>query len=141
MWREADDETLNVMLKVAKNEMYLRIEDIENFPCEDLLAIDRLWVHYSKTSAHPNGKFGFSVQKQIWQECRSPMVYNEDWEKFGDRVGWRKGGDWLSYSELTFDLNKSLIGEYPVMGYPVGGAGAGHSLGFGVVYLLSLTDV
>ena len=30
------------------------------------------------------------------------------WRKFGDKVGWRKGGQWLDYSELT--LVKSIIG-------------------------------
>ena len=24
------------------------------------------------------------------------------WESFGDKVGWRKGGRWLSYNDLTF---------------------------------------
>ena len=33
-------------------------QDLETFPCEDLLTIDRLWVEAS------NGHFGFSVQKK-----------------------------------------------------------------------------
>ncbi|MEO0874005.1 MAG: GUN4 domain-containing protein, partial [Bacteroidota bacterium] len=39
-----------------------------------------------------NDHFGFSVQKEIWEECGSPTSYNDDWEQFGDRVGWRKNG-------------------------------------------------
>lgn len=36
--------------------------------------------------------------------------YNRDvWEKFGDKVGWCKGGEWLLYSELIFD-DKYYVG-------------------------------
>ncbi|GAB4470782.1 MAG: hypothetical protein OHK0037_29700 [Elainellaceae cyanobacterium] len=109
-WRKADEETYRLMITtVGKEEgQWFDKEDLENFPCEDLKTIDRLWVHYS------GGKWGFSVQKRIWEECGSPMDYNDDWEKFGDRVGWRKDDDWLSYNDLTFDLQKSL-GEFPVL--------------------------
>ncbi|MFN6472661.1 MAG: GUN4 domain-containing protein [Nostoc sp. SerVER01] len=92
-WKEADRETLAVMLKASGRESYgwLHYESIDNFPCTDLHTIDQLWVKYSK------GHFGFSVQKRIWESVR------EDYEKFGDRVGWRKGNrQWLIYSDLTF---------------------------------------
>ncbi len=51
------------MLQVAEREKqrYLTIEDVENFPCKDLHIIDKLWVKYSYD------KFGFSVQKEIYQ--------------------------------------------------------------------------
>ena len=57
-WKKADEETARVMLQVAnrEEECWLDPESIDNFPCEDLQTIDRLWVHYS------NGRFGFSVQ-------------------------------------------------------------------------------
>ncbi|MGK7924458.1 MAG: GUN4 domain-containing protein, partial [Spirulina sp.] len=99
-WKEADKETGRVMCQVANRteEGWLRVEDIDRFPCEDLRTIDRLWVHYSK------GKFGFSVQKKIYQELGGTRKYNEEvWRKFGFSVGWRKGGKWLNYSDLTFD--------------------------------------
>ncbi len=54
-WREADQETYSVMLKVAGGK--LESEDLKNFSCPDLREIDRLWVQYSQ------GHFGFSVQK------------------------------------------------------------------------------
>ncbi|MEG4987482.1 serine/threonine-protein kinase [Microcoleus sp. BR0-C5] len=62
-WREADEETARVMLKVAGREKEggLNTESIDNFPCEDLRTIDQLWVKYS------NGRFGFSVQKRIYK--------------------------------------------------------------------------
>jgi hypothetical protein len=96
-WKEADEETGRVMLKVASRESegWLRYEDVENFSCQDLGTIDKLWVKYS------NGKFGFSVQKQIYQSIIGTNKYEYwYWKKFGDKVGWRKGGEWLSLSEL-----------------------------------------
>jgi Ca2+-binding EF-hand superfamily protein len=99
MWKEADEETLAVMLKAAGREQdgWLDRKSFENFPCTDLRTIDQLWVKYS------NGQFGFSVQKRIWESV------GEDYEKFGDRVGWRKemffNKEWLDYSQLTFSLN------------------------------------
>lgn len=92
-WEEADRETADrmreVMGKMGRGN-YLLNEDIRNFPCTDLCTIDHLWVTYSL------GKFGFSVQKKIWQECGSPTEYNSNWEKFGDRVGWRnEAGRWI----------------------------------------------
>ena len=47
-WKEADLETKKRMLEVAGRESqgYLDIEDLENFPCQDLGTIDKLWVKY-----------------------------------------------------------------------------------------------
>ncbi|WP_236140929.1 serine/threonine-protein kinase [Nostoc sp. CMAA1605] len=100
-WYEADEETARVMLAVAQREKegWLRVEDIDNFPCEDLRIIDQLWVKYS------NGRFGFSVQKRIYQSLGGTREYNKEiWQAFGDKVGWRKGGDWLYYRDITFDI-------------------------------------
>lgn len=99
-WQKADQETSKVMLEVANRteERWLRIEDIENFPCEDLRAIDGLWVK------HSNGRFGFSVQKRIYQSLGGTRAYDEKvWDTFGDRVGWRKNGKWQNYNNLTFN--------------------------------------
>ncbi|NCR58790.1 MAG: peptidase C14 [Microcystis aeruginosa LL13-06] len=99
-WREADEETTRRMLQAAKSEnkgFYDR-EDIQNFSCEDLGIIDQLWLSAS------NGKFGFSVQQEIYESLGGTRYYNEEvWKKFGDRVGWRKGGDWVRYQDLTFN--------------------------------------
>jgi eukaryotic-like serine/threonine-protein kinase len=93
-WKEADEETARVMLKAAGREErgFLDVEHIEKFPCEDLRTIDQLWVKYS------NGHFGFSVQKRIYQSLGGTREYDEKvWDKFGDRVGWRKNNQWLYY--------------------------------------------
>jgi hypothetical protein len=98
-FRAADGETDKVMLAVAKpeNEGWLRIEDAEKFPCKELRSIDQLWLKYSR------GKFGISVQQQIYQSLGGTKKYNRDvWESMGDRIGWRQGGQWLSYRDLNF---------------------------------------
>jgi predicted NACHT family NTPase len=112
-WQEADRETYRVMIqKVGKEEGQLfDREDLENFPCEDLRTIDRLWRQYSRD------KFGFSVQKEIYLslggQCNSKV-----WKKFGDRVGWRSKkveDEWLSYNELTFELSTAPVGHLPYL--------------------------
>jgi hypothetical protein len=113
-WKEADQETTVKILKVANRESegWLRVEDAKNFSCQDLGTIDKLWVKYS------NGKFGFSVQKQIYQGVGGTKEYNwDDYKKLADKVGWRKGGEWLSYSQLTFS-EKHYTGHLPAA--PVG---------------------
>ncbi|MDZ8080907.1 MAG: GUN4 domain-containing protein [Nostoc sp. DcaGUA01] len=103
-WKEADKETLAVMLKASGRESqgWLDSESINNFPCTDLRTIDQLWVKYS------NGHFGFSVQKRIWESVEG------DYEKFADRVGWLRKERWIKYSELTFQTN-SPQGHLPAI--------------------------
>ncbi|MEA5529751.1 serine/threonine-protein kinase [Dolichospermum sp. UHCC 0684] len=110
-WKEADEETVRVMLAVAKREKegWLDVKDIDNFPCEDLRTIDQLWVKYS------DGKFGFSVQKRIYQGFGGTREFNMGiWVKFCERVGWRKsswlGGNWV---DITFD-KKAPEGHLPL---------------------------
>jgi len=108
-WEDADEETAARMCEVMgrAEEGWLRVEDIEQFPCKDLKIIDTLWVHYSQ------GKFGFSVQKKIWIECGSPTSYSDDWLRFCERVGWREGGKWMRHSEI---LNR--VENLPSSGTP-----------------------
>jgi serine/threonine protein kinase len=110
-WKEADEETRRVMLKVAGREEKgsLNEKSIDKFPCEDLRTMDQLWVKYS------NGRFGFSVQKRIYQSLGGTRKYDEEvWERFGDRVGWRKKNEWLYYNELTFS-EKAPEAHLPVV--------------------------
>ncbi|MDB9381649.1 GUN4 domain-containing protein, partial [Nodularia spumigena CS-584] len=100
-WKEADEETRRVMLTVVnrENEGWLNTESIDNFPCEELRTIDQLWVNYS------NGRFGFSVQKRIYQSLGGTRNYDEKiWKAFGDKVGWRKRGKWFYYKDISFDM-------------------------------------
>lgn len=120
-WQGADQETLAVMLAVANREKegWLDQNSISNFPCVDLRAIDRLWVRYGQ------GKFGFSVQKEIYVTCGAKLdgsyPGDEIWRAFGDQVGWRKEGNWLSYSSLPFSLGESSRGTFPCSVWGVGG--------------------
>jgi hypothetical protein len=91
-WKEADEETTRAMLQAANGYFYPG--DIGSFSCEDLRIIDQLWLSASK------GKFGFSVQREIYESLGGTTTYNEVvWNKFGDRVGWRKGGQWVYWRE------------------------------------------
>ena len=115
-WKEADQETYKKMLEAAsrKEDGWLRSEDIDRFPCEDLRTIDQLWVKYS------NGRFCFSVQKRIYESLGGTREYDEKiWEAFGDRVGWRVNNEWLSYKDLKFNT-KAQIGHLPSMKGRVG---------------------
>ena len=110
-WRDADLETWKLMKKLTKREQegWLRVKDVKNFPRQELRKMDQLWVKYS------NGKFGFSVQKQIWLDLGGKLGGEPDWdtfEKLGDRVGWRKNNEWLSYDSYTFN-NDAPQGHLP----------------------------
>ncbi|WP_417040466.1 GUN4 domain-containing protein [Cylindrospermopsis raciborskii] len=101
-FREADLETDRVMLAVAnrQSEGWLRVEDAENFPCKELRTIDNLWLKYSQ------GKFGISVQQEIYKNLGGTKKFDSNVRiSFGERVGWRKQGSWLNYSELNFSLS------------------------------------
>lgn len=92
-WKEADEETANFMLKASNRESsgYLVSEDdIKKLPIEVLLTINQLWVE------HSGGHFGFSVQKKIYLEV------SKDYDKLGDRLGWKKEGNWLYWENLNF---------------------------------------
>jgi GUN4-like/Caspase domain len=110
-WEEADEETLQVMLQVAnrKSAGCLDTDSLEQFPCEDLRTIDQLWVNASR------GYFGFSVQKNIWEECGSPTSSEEDWDYFCFRVGWKKQSEkaYVNYSDLKKSPGNSPKGELP----------------------------
>ena len=104
-WRDADVETWNLMLKLTKREQerYLEIEDAKNFPIQELRKMDQLWVKYS------NGKFGFSVQKQIWLDLGGSLDGEPDWgtaSSFSYRVGW-ENRDGLSYHGYTLSYAPS----------------------------------
>lgn len=124
-WKASDRETYEVMIHAVGKDPghWFRSDELLNFPCADLLTIDRLWVKYSQ------GKFGFSVQKQIYVQCGATLdgeyPGNKIWKKFCDRVGWRREGKWLAYSKVTFDTT-APTGHLPA----VGGLGGVGGFGF-----------
>ncbi len=106
-WRQADQETQSLILQLAGSEKGGRLsqEAIKNFPVDDLLAINQLWLDSS------NQHFGFSVQKQILQSIQRDIFsdQNQIWLKFGHQIGWRLGANrewrWKAYTETDFDLS------------------------------------
>ena len=135
-WKEADRETFKVMLKAARREKegWFDTNSIENFPCDDLRTIDKLWVKYSQ------GHFGFSVQKKIWLEIGGKVDYDTEC-KLGDRVGWRKRRKgrkgWLEYDDLTFNL-EAPRGHLPSCARVFAWGGEGLGLVVGVLGWLGL---
>jgi hypothetical protein len=116
-WQEADQET-NKAIGILVTEVVRAREDgvgsriardsDYDIPCEDLRTINQLWLHYS------NGKFGFSVQKKIYESLGGTRNWNDKvWREFKYRVGWRKGGRYLSYSDLTFNVELAPKGHLP----------------------------
>lgn len=94
-WKEADQQTRHLILCIANRskEGWLRDEDIHKFPCQDLQAINLLWLEYS------NKRFGFTVQKRIWE------TVNRNVDRFSNRVGWRENNSWIKNVNLTFHLD------------------------------------
>ncbi|MEC4819177.1 MAG: GUN4 domain-containing protein [Scytonema sp. PMC 1069.18] len=115
-WKDADYETYLVMLRVVGRELgdWIRPEELLNFPCTDLRTIDSLWVKYS------NGRFGFSVQKNIYLKLGGKpdeKYYKEGWDKFGDHVGWRVNQNWIYYSCVIYDII-APVGHLPWVRLP-----------------------
>ncbi len=124
-WREADLETYNLM---QRQKVTNRDFDWLDVPSRDLHIIDRLWVQYS------GGRFGFSVQKRIWEELhkrkdeverihgleawmRDTAGYDADYfiafaSEFERRVGWCGELRARSYEGLTFDIS-APEGHFP----------------------------
>ncbi len=114
-WKDADRVTGMLMLKISCREQdrYLNSDDINRFPQQDIRSINELWLKYS------NGRFGFSVQRQIW------LKLNRDWITVGNRLGWRVNNRWKEYSELDFSINA------PEGAFPTFWGGEGRKMIFG----------
>lgn len=102
-WQSADLETAQIIHSLARrqSEGWLSVDSIRHLPSQTLFSLDRLWNKYS------GGKFGFRIQKQIWESVGGGWGVSEYEiaKKFGDRVGWTSKTDceqWLHYSELSF---------------------------------------
>jgi hypothetical protein len=125
-WKEADLETARIISSIAQNKLsenlpymylwpyyyYANSRNIRVIPKKDLNIIDKLWKKYS------NGRFGFTIQKRIWQSLGggSDTTHNslEIQKQFGDKVGWRKNGDWLYYVDLNYS-KKAPYGHLPII--------------------------
>jgi hypothetical protein len=107
-WKEADRETTKVMVEITgkPNIEEITPEDMQKFPCNAIMVIDRLWQHYS------NNHFGFSVQLHLYQSLGGNMdtiraQKNEFLKRTSEKIGWRVNGKLLEYDDFDFSLNAS----------------------------------
>ncbi len=94
----ADRLTLEKLCELAGpaavQRKWLYFSEVENFPIADLQTIDALWF------IHSQGKFGFSVQRELW------LSVSKDWEKLWYKIGWKTGNNWTRYPhEFTWELS------------------------------------
>nr|YP_010502356.1 Ycf53 [Grateloupia turuturu]UXC96769.1 Ycf53 [Grateloupia turuturu] len=96
---EADKLTQVLLCKLAglnenNKRNWLYFTDISLLPPKDLYIIDKLWRIYSR------GKFGFSIQRQIW------LTNNCNWEKLWKKIGWKNQGTPCRYpNEFIWDTS------------------------------------
>jgi serine/threonine protein kinase len=111
-WEEADKETYEVMIKAVgkKSGDSFTSDELLNFPCQDLRTIDQLWVEYSK------GRFGFSVQKEIYLSVggRLGSYEPETFLRFYETVGW--GGSIKYNTSTQGHLPFSIYGRVFLLG-------------------------
>ena len=125
-WRQADELTTEALLASAysKDSSF----SYDNVDCDHLRAMDTLWLDHSE------GRFGFSVQKDIYEATgNTPGYYNEAaWIRFGHEVGWNRiDGNieesindervaWLTCNELTCNELFGVVDGPSWVGAPPG---------------------
>jgi hypothetical protein len=93
----ADQLTLQKLCELAGaaavQRKWIYFSEVEQLPVTDLQTIDALWL------VHSEGKFGFSVQREIW------LGINKDWSKLWTKIGWQTGNTWTRYPQaFTWNL-------------------------------------
>jgi hypothetical protein len=111
-WRRANDETRRIILQATGRTSvgWIPPSDLQNLSCGDLKTIDTLWRENSKD------RFGFSVQFPIYIDTGNRparMVSDDAFTRFGDRIGWRKDGDWIIFIENLDYSSNAPIGHFP----------------------------
>ncbi|MFH7030493.1 MAG: GUN4 N-terminal ARM-like repeat domain-containing protein [Heteroscytonema crispum UTEX LB 1556] len=96
-FQAADRITLEKMCELsgptALQRKWLYFTDVENFPSTDLQTINTLWL------IHSEGKFGFTVQREIW------LSLGKNWENLWSKIGWKNGNNWTRYPNgFTWNL-------------------------------------
>lgn len=110
-WSQADAFTDQIILKIAGEDNALDRNSINQFPCESLQKIDRLWT------ANSDGRFGFTPQKEAYVETGNEFndYTQSTYEAFGDRLAWRLFGVWGLYKDLKF-TDIAPVGHLPSPG-------------------------
>ena len=116
-WLEGDYLTYQILLSVAQLDSYDYLDqaDFQQLPKAVLKLLDNCW------SACSNGKFGFTTQRYIFEDCGGQFSQQTDqtevYQQFAQRVGWDfNQGRWL-YLDFpdTFDLEAAPTGNLPMV--------------------------
>jgi hypothetical protein len=94
----ADRLTLQKLCEIAGpaavQRKWIYFTEVENLPTTDLQTINTLWL------VHSEGKFGFSVQREIW------ISLGKDWDKLWPKIGWKSANNWTRYPQaFTWNLS------------------------------------
>ncbi|MBC6435105.1 hypothetical protein FM036_34965 [Nostoc sp. HG1] len=95
-FQTADRLTLEKMCELAgaATQKWFYFTAVQSFPITDLQTINNLWL------VHSEGKFGFSVQRELW------LGLGKDWEKLWTQIDWKNGNNWTRYPQgFTWDLS------------------------------------
>ena len=97
-FEQADLASVRLMCQLAgpaaEKRKWLYFSEVPQLPVTDLRTIDALWRAYS------DGKFGYSVQRKLWQNL------NKNWDRLWVEIGWKEGNHWTRYpGEFTWDLS------------------------------------
>ncbi|MBC6431652.1 hypothetical protein FM036_12940 [Nostoc sp. HG1] len=124
-WQKADRETFYLMRQIAglvdlkelsekelscNKSVQISCEQLDNFECEALCAIDASWNKYS------GNKFGFSVQYEIFTKIvgEKKDITPEAWIKFGKEVDWHNGKKWIDDYVKYKTPEEIPRGHYPL---------------------------
>ncbi|MBP0016769.1 MAG: GUN4 N-terminal ARM-like repeat domain-containing protein [Cyanobacteria bacterium SBLK] len=97
-FQQGDRLTLEKLCELAgeqaMNRQWLYFSEVDRFPKTDLQTINALWLAYSE------GKFGFSVQRELW------LAQGKNFNKLWDKIGWKKENNWTRYPNgFIWDLS------------------------------------
>lgn len=81
-YRQADETTRALLIvlagEAARRRGYVFFSEVQFISVEDLRAVDALWLE------HSNGRFGYSVQRRIWEKSL------REFTRFFIKIGWMK---------------------------------------------------
>jgi len=136
-WKKADYETAFIMYQWMIIENYNDFYDLFSQVSLDVInEIDRLWVKYSE------GKFGIKRQAKIYRDLGGTEEYNREvWDRFGDCIGWLKGGIWLELENIEYPATADLSNfTFPILIYHHFYQGGGGGIVYGARRISTLAS-
>lgn len=79
---------------------WIYFTEVNGLPATDLRTLNALWL------AHSHGKFGYSVQRELW------IAGGRDWIKLWSKILWKDGNNWTRYPgsfDWTIDAPKGHL--------------------------------